>query len=101
MESGELAAAAKAAGVHNAIGLQLCASPAAVKARDLVQSGALGRLLSVNSFSSSTGFGPDAGSQFAYLEDPASFANLITIQGAHTLDLHGYGRQPSLPLPLR
>lgn len=24
---------------------------------------------------------------FVYLEDPASFANLVTIQGAHTLDL--------------
>ena len=44
-------------------------------------------MLSVSVYSTTAGFGPDVPPQFAYLEDPASFANMVTIQGAHTLDL--------------
>lgn len=86
-ESAEMAAAAESAGVHHAIGLQLRASPAVLAARHLLHEGEIGRLLSVSAFSSTAGFGPKVPAQFAYLEDPANFANLVTIQGAHTLDL--------------
>ncbi|MBV9654222.1 MAG: Gfo/Idh/MocA family oxidoreductase, partial [Acetobacteraceae bacterium] len=86
-ETRELADAARSAGVRHAIGLQLRASPAVRKARDILASGALGRILSVSVFSTTAGFGPDVPPQFAYLEDPAAFANMVTIQGAHTLDL--------------
>lgn len=86
-ESGEMARAAKAAGVHHAIGLQLRASPAVRAARERLAAGAIGRLLSLSAFSSTAGFGPAVPAPFVYLENPAAFANLVTIQGAHTLDL--------------
>jgi predicted dehydrogenase len=86
-QAAEIAHAAQAAGVKTAIGLQLRGSPALRRARDLIASGAVGRLLSASAFSSTAGFGPDVPPQFAYTEDPASFANLVTIQAAHTLDL--------------
>jgi predicted dehydrogenase len=83
----EIADAARSAGIQHAIGLQLRESPAVRMARDIVGSGALGRTLSVSVSSTTAGFGPDVPPQFAYLEDPATFANLMTIQGAHTIDL--------------
>ena len=85
--SEEMARAAAAAGIHHAIGLQLRGSPAVKAARERLMSGAIGRLLSISVFSSTAGFGPEVPASSLYLEDPASFANLVTIQGAHTLDL--------------
>lgn len=86
-EASEIAKAADAAGVRNAIGLQLRGSPAVGQAREMIASGALGRILSLSALSTTMGFGPDVPPQFAYLEDPDAFANMVTIQGAHTLDL--------------
>ena len=86
-EAERMAAAARAAGVHAAIGLQLRGSPVVRRARALIASGALGRVLSVSTYSATAGFGPDVPAQFLYLEDPENFANLVTIQGAHTVDL--------------
>ena len=86
-EAEEMAATARAAGVHAAVGLQLRGSPVVRRARELVASGAIGRLLSANVYSATAGFGPDVPAPFVYLEDPGNFANLVTIQGAHTIDL--------------
>lgn len=86
-ETDEMAAAAEAAGVHTAIGLQLRGSPIAARARELIASAAVGRVLSVSVYSATAGFGPDVPPQYLYLERPENFANLITIQGAHTIDL--------------
>lgn len=86
-EAEEMAAAARAAGVHTAVGLQLRGSPAVRRARELIAAGTIGRLLSASVYSSTAGFGPDVPAPFAYLEDPGSFANLVTIQGGHTIDL--------------
>ena len=86
-ESAAMARTAQAAGIHHAIGLQLRGSPVVRAARERLAAGAIGRLLSLSIFSSTAGFGPDVPEPFIYLEDPAAFANLITIQGAHTLDL--------------
>ena len=86
-EAEEMAAAAHAAGVHAAIGLQLRASPAVRRACETVAAGTIGRLLSASAYSSTAGFGPDVPAAFLYLEDPDNFANLVTIQGAHTIDL--------------
>ncbi len=86
-ESAEMAEAARRAGVHSAIGLQLRESPAVRRAVEMLESGAIGRVLSIGGFSSVAGFGPEVPPPFAYLEDPANFANLVTIQGAHMLDL--------------
>ena len=87
VEAREIAGAAHLAGVKHAIGLQLRGSLAVKQARGILTSGALGRVLSISTLSTTAGFGPNVPPQFAYLEDPASFANLVTIQGAHTLDL--------------
>jgi predicted dehydrogenase len=87
VEAQEMADAARAAGVHVAIGLQLRGSPVVRCVRELIASGALGRVLSVSTYSATAGFGPDVSAPFVYLEDPANFANLVTIQGAHTIDL--------------
>ncbi len=86
-EAEEMAAAAHAAGVHAAVGLQLRGSPVVRRAREMVASGAIGRVLSANVYSATAGFGPDVPAPFIYLEDPRNFANLVTIQGAHTIDL--------------
>ena len=86
-ETDEMAAAANAAGVHTAIGLQLRGSPVVRRARELIVSSAIGRMLSASMYSATAGFGPDVPEQYLYLEKPKNFANLITIQGAHTVDL--------------
>ena len=86
-EAEEMAMASHKAGVHTAIGLQLRASPAVKRARETIALGTLGRVLSASAYSSTAGFGPDVPASFLYLEDPDNFANLVTIQGAHTVDL--------------
>ena len=85
-ETDELARAAKTAGVHAAIGLQTRMNPAARRARELISSGAIGRVLSARIYSSTMAFGPKIESAMAFAEDPASGVTLVTIQGAHTLD---------------
>lgn len=86
-ESEEMAAAAEAAGVHVAIGLQTRMNPAAQRARDLLASGAIGRLLSARVFSSTMAFGPKVEAAKAFAEEAENGATLVTIQGSHTLDL--------------
>jgi predicted dehydrogenase len=86
-ESQALAGATRAAGVHTAAGLQARGNAAARRARDLIAAGAIGRPLSVRVFSSTYGFGPRTIPAEAYTKDPATGVNLVTIQGAHTLDL--------------
>ena len=86
-EAEEMASAARRAGVLTAVGLQLRCSPTVRRAQSLIASGAIGRLLSASAYSSTAGFGPNVPDPFLYLEEPANFANLVTIQGAHTVDL--------------
>ena len=86
-ESEEIAEAAQAAGVHAAVGLQTRMNPAALQARDLIVSGAIGRTLSARVYSSTVAFGPKVETADAYLEKSENGVTLVTIQGAHTLDL--------------
>ena len=86
-ETEEMAAAAQAAGIHAAIGLQTRANPTAIRARDLIVSGAVGRVLSAHVYSSTAGFGPVVPAPYLYLENPENGVNMVTIQGAHTIDL--------------
>lgn len=86
-ESEALAAAEAKAGVHSAIGLQGRGNPAVRRARELLDAGTIGRPLAVRVFSPTAGFGPKAPEAEAYTEDPGTGVNLVTIQGAHTLDL--------------
>jgi predicted dehydrogenase len=86
-EAEEMAGAVHRGGIHAAIGLQLRGSPVVRRTQELIASGALGRVMSVSTYSATAGFGPDVPAPFVYLEEPANFANLVTIQGAHTIDL--------------
>ena len=83
----ELAAAARNAGVHVAVGLQLRASPAARRARALIKAGAIGRVLSARILSTTAAFGPVVEAALAFAEKPENGVTLATIQGAHTIDL--------------
>jgi predicted dehydrogenase len=86
VEAEELAAAARTAGVHAAIGLQTRMNPAARRACDLIASGAIGRVLNARIVSTTIAFGPKEEPAMAFGEDAANGATLVTIQGAHTID---------------
>jgi predicted dehydrogenase len=84
-EAEEMAAAAKAAGVHVAIGLQGENSNAVRHAAQLVRDGAIGRLLSLRVISPTAGWGAESPPFYAYLQDKRNGATLSTIAGGHTL----------------
>ncbi len=86
-ESEELAAAARASGVHAAIGLQARPGPVARRARELIVGGAIGRVLSARIYSGTIAFGRKMGTADAYLDDAGNGATLVTIHGGHALDL--------------
>ena len=85
-ESEALAEAARAAGVHAAIGLQMRSNPAVRKARELIVAGAIGRVLSARIVSTAMAFGPKVEAAMAFGEVPENGVTLATIQGGHTLD---------------
>ena len=86
-ETDEMAQAAHAAGVRTAIGLQTRQNPAARRARELLVGGAIGRVLSARVYSSTAAFGPKVEDAMAFGEKAENGVTLVTIQGAHTLDL--------------
>ncbi len=86
-ETEEMARAAKAAGVHVAIGLQTRMNPAARRAREIIAAGEIGRVLSARIYSSTMAFGPEVEDAMSFAEEAANGVTLVTIQGAHTLDL--------------
>lgn len=86
-EAEELADAARAAGVKAAIGLQTRANPYARRARDLIASDAIGRVLSARVLSTTMAFGPNVEAAMAFGEQAENGVTLVTIQGAHTIDL--------------
>lgn len=84
-EAEELAAAARAAGTHVAIGLQGSNALAVRHAARLVRDGAIGRPLTLRVVSSTAGWGAIAPPHYAYLQDRRNGATLATIAGGHTL----------------
>jgi len=62
-------------------------NPAAHHARELIAAGAIGRPLSARVYSPTIGFGPKTLAAEAYTEKPENGVTVVTIQGAHTLDL--------------
>ncbi len=85
-EAEELRDAAKAAGVHVAIGLQTRENPALKRAANLLKAGALGRILSARMYSGTVAFGSTESESDSYLEDPANGATHLTIHGGHAID---------------
>ena len=73
--------------MHSAIGLQARGNPAVRRAREMLDTGVIGRRLAVRVFSPTAGFGPTAPPAESYTEDPETGVNLVTIQAAHTMDL--------------
>ncbi len=86
-EAEEMAEAAREAGLHVAIGLQLRGNPAARRARELIQAGAIGRVLSARILSTTMAFGFNTEKAMAFAEKPENGVTLVSIQGAHTIDL--------------
>jgi predicted dehydrogenase len=84
-EAQEMADAARAAGVHVAIGLQGGNAWAVRHAADLVGQGAIGRPLSLRVVSPTAGWGAASPANYAYLQDKSNGATLSTIAGGHTL----------------
>ncbi len=87
LEEAEELAAARKSGLHVAIGLQTRLNPAARRARALLASGAVGRVLSARLYSGTVAFGPKMGAADAYLDDARNGATLLSIHGGHALDL--------------
>jgi len=86
-EALEMEAAATAAGVHVAVGVQARMNPAARQARDIIERGGIGRPLSVAIRSTTAGYAARLPSGYAYLNLVENGANLVTILGGHTMDL--------------
>jgi predicted dehydrogenase len=86
-ETEELANGAEKAGVHVAIGLQTRRNRAALRTRDLIASGAIGRPLSARLYSGTVAFSPKITAADAYLEDEANGATLMSIHAGHAIDL--------------
>ncbi len=82
----EIAEIADESGLHTAVGLQARVNPAALRALELIEAGAIGRVLSASVYSSTAGFGRQVAEANLYLEKPESGMNLMTIQTAHTVD---------------
>ncbi len=70
-----------------AIGVQTRTNPAALRARELIAAGAIGRVLSARLYSGTIAFRPKIGKADAYLEEAGNGATLVTIHGGHALDL--------------
>ncbi len=86
-EAEMLAAAAKQAGVHAAVGLQARTHVAARQARAAIAAGAIGKPLAAVMLVTCAAHGAETTQTYAYLADPANGATLSTIQAAHALDL--------------
>jgi len=83
----EMSAAAHRAGTRTVIGLQSHGSPALRRARDLVNSGYVGRILSASVQGSvSVRGGATLPSELAWAADRANGASILTIPAGHAMD---------------
>lgn len=84
-ETAEMAAATGA--LHTAIGLQGRHNPAVRRAREIVASGRLGRILSARVGATTFGYGPQSPAAYDYFNKAASGASFLTITTGHVLDV--------------
>lgn len=85
-EAVAMADAAKAAGVHSAVGLQARAAPVVAYVRDLIKDGYIGEVLSTTLVGSGMAWGPMTDNANAYTNDAANGATMLTIPVGHTVD---------------
>lgn len=84
-EAEELAALAKKQGVKTAVGLQSRLHPSIQKAKEIIDSGALGRITGTTLLGVNSVLGKMS-EKNSYINNPALGANLITIAVMHALD---------------
>lgn len=85
-EAETLAALARKRRLRTVAGLQVQGSPQLHQVRDLVADGYVGRVLSTSLIGSGGVWGPATDDFYAYLDDRANGATLMTIPMGHTLD---------------
>ena len=83
----ELATAARTSGVKVALGLQARFNPAARAAARLLADGTVGRVLGVRAYSTCNAWGGRVEPGMIFAEKLKAGVNLVTVQGAHTIDL--------------
>ena len=84
-EAEELAALAKQQGVKTAVGLQARLLPSIQKAKSIIDSGALGRIIGTTLIGSTDLF-VNMPAKNTYTNDPNNGANFVTIPTIHSLD---------------
>lgn len=84
-EAEELAALAKKQGVKTAVGLQARLLPSVQKAKSIIDSGALGRIIGTTIIASSSML-MNFPAKSSYFIDPKSGADMVTIPTIHALD---------------
>ena len=86
VEAEELVALAKEKGVRTLVGLQARQNPTILKAKDIVASGKLGRILNSKMHGYGAIAGPQTTQKYEYTNDIENGANLVTIPFGHAID---------------
>ena len=81
-----LAALARTRSARTVVGLQVQGSPQLHQVRDLIADGYVGRVLSTSLIGSGGMWGPATDDFYAYLDDRANGATMMSIPMGHTLD---------------
>lgn len=91
-EAEQLAKLAKSNGVKTGVVLQARKSPSILKAKELVESGAIGDIISSNMIARTSNWGQffEKNEKQEYLLSDENGANLLTIVGGHNLDAFAY-----------
>jgi predicted dehydrogenase len=101
-EAETLAAAAEAAGIHAAVGLQGRFAPAVATARSMIAEGRIGAVHSASVYSARTrGAAHEVPAWIAYTFDADSAAGLVEVLGGHALDVTEHVLGPIGDLHLR
>jgi predicted dehydrogenase len=85
-EAEELVQLAKEKGVRTMVGLQARQNPSILKAKEIVESGILGKILGTTLFGHGIIFGPSVPEGFLYGLPVEAGANLLTIPFGHAVD---------------
>ncbi|MGG4219276.1 Gfo/Idh/MocA family oxidoreductase [Paenibacillus jamilae] len=89
-EAAEMAKAAELAGIHHTVGLQARQDYEVQTMKRLVEDGTIGEIVSCHMQVATSGKGGQVNQDTAYLLNRASGANLLTINGGHSLDALQY-----------
>ncbi|KAH6872244.1 NAD-binding Rossmann fold oxidoreductase family protein [Alternaria rosae] len=85
-EAEELTALAKEKGIRTMVGLQARQNPSILKAKEIVESGKLGKILGTTMFGHGMIFGGITMPSYSYMHPIENGANLLTIPFGHAVD---------------